>query len=197
MVHWPLKHRANCNFSQLFIGSLVGFGVLTAIMVMPLVGIGDSYFYYDVNGFCAFSLVTDCSPIHLVLIALIGSLLSLSVIIIICCNAAMLLTLRRRSKWLVKHGSSKTNSNQKAAKENPHAAAFQKLTVAIALINLILVLPFTVSYTHVSSTYYCGRDCFVQLKRGAGMMNYKNIDRISLFILYRPWKATVVCFNLV
>ena len=33
--------------------------------------------------------------------------------------------------------------------------------------------------------------------RGAGMMNYKNIDRISLFILYRPWKATVVYFNLV
>ena len=28
--------------------------------------------------------------------------------------------------------------------------------------------------------------------RGAGMMNYKNIDRISLYILYRPWKATVV-----
>ena len=33
--------------------------------------------------------------------------------------------------------------------------------------------------------------------RGAGMMTYKNIDRISLFILYRPWKATVVYFNLV
>ena len=29
------------------------------------------------------------------------------------------------------------------------------------------------------------------------MMNYKNIDRISLFILYRPWKATVVCLKLV
>ena len=38
---------------------------------------------------------------------------------------------------------------------------------------------------------------FINDLRGAGMMNYKNIDRISLFILYRFWKATVVCFNLV
>ena len=39
--------------------------------------------------------------------------------------------------------------------------------------------------------------CHTVVLRGAGMMKYKNIDIISLFILYHLWKATVVYFNLV
>ena len=159
MVHWPLKHRAHCNFNYLLCGSLMGFSVLTTILMMPLFGVGEKYFYYDINGFCSFSLVTDCSFTHLVLISMIGSLLFFCVILIVVCNAAMLLTLRRRAKWLEKNIARGTQTNTahrsiKQPKDNKHALAFQRLAVAIAVINLLLVMPFTVMlFIHQTSHF--------------------------------------------
>ena len=157
MVHWPLKHRARCSINYLLAGILSGFVLITSILMMPLFGVGEEYYYYDVNGFCSFSLITKSDrPIQLVLIGLLGATLSLCVIITIVCNIAMMVTLKKRSKWLAKsapRGSSLSSvpptpgvkDKKRSTTDTEHAAAFQRLAVIIALINLILVLPFTVS----------------------------------------------------
>ena len=156
MIHWPLYHHSHCTLRYLIAGSLSGLLVFVAIFITPLFGVGKPYMYFAKNGFCAIDLSTAGSVRHKMLVATIGALLSTCVCIIIVCNVAMVLKLRRSTQKLEKlaGGSSNGNSTRQSTRAQ-HTQAFQRLTVAIAIINIVLNLPFAVSiHTHIHIYIY-------------------------------------------
>jgi len=148
MVKKPLFHKTRCGWNHLVMACGSGLIAIITVQSMPLFGIGKGYFYYDVNGFCGFNLSTAGGITHKVLVGLFGGVLLTYVFIIILSNIGMRMMLQKRTRRLSNRENDKLRISSSKLE---HTRAFEKLALAIAILNIILNLPFAVRYyNHIS-----------------------------------------------
>ena len=156
MVCHPVIHRN--HFSKKLLVLLCGIGLVVSIVVMglPLVGVGDTFDFYEKNKVCAFNLAPGSHPTQRVLVGYCGCQGLVWVSTTLICSIRMSRKLGKRSRVQVADATcvedaDKQRSKRKVlccykevhTKQKPSRFAF--VLKVIAFVNCAMNLPFYVS----------------------------------------------------
>ena len=157
MVCHPVIHRN--HFSKKLLVLLCGIGLVVSIVVMglPLVGVGDTFDFYEKNKVCAFNLAPGSHPTQRVLVGYCGCQGLVWVSTTLICSIRMSQKLGKRSRVQaadansVEEHADKQSSKRKVlccykkVHTKPKPSRFAFVLKVIAFVNCAMNLPFYVS----------------------------------------------------